>query len=196
MFTGIIEATGIVKKINREETNLRISIQCPFTPELKIDQSIAHNGVCLTVIAIDGDIYDVIVIDETIKRTNFDMLKEGDEINLERSMKAGDRLDGHIVQGHVDTRAKVKKIVSQNGSWLMHFEYENEKNVTVEKGSVCVNGVSLTVVESGNNYFSTAIIPYTFQYTNFKNLRVGDLVNVEFDIIGKYVSKLVQSPKY
>ena len=192
MFTGIIESTGIVIKIKKEEKNLRFTIQCSFANELKVDQSVSHNGVCLTVVSIHGNEYDVIAIDETLKRTNLSMLKEGDEINLERCTKVGDRLDGHIVQGHVDTLAKVTNIISQKGSWLMYFNYEKQDNITVEKGSICVNGISLTVVESGDDNFSVAIIPYTYEQTNFKKLKVGDFVNIEFDIIGKYVSRLMQ----
>ena len=192
MFTGIIETTGTVTKIKKEDNNLRLSIQCSFANELKVDQSVSHNGVCLTVVSIYGNEYDVITIDETLKRTNLSMLKEGDEINLERCTKVGDRLDGHIVQGHVDTVAKVVNIVSQNGSWLMYFNYDKQENVTVEKGSICVNGISLTVLESGDDNFSVAIIPYTYEHTNFKKLKAGDLVNIEFDIIGKYISRLIQ----
>ena len=188
MFTGIIESIGRIIKIKREEKNLRFTIQCSFANELKVDQSVSHNGVCLTVVSIQGNEYDVIAIDETLKRTNFFMLKEGDEVNLERCTKVGDRLDGHIVQGHIDTVAKVVNIVSQQGSWLMYFNYDKQENITVEKGSICVNGISLTVVESGEDNFSVAIIPYTYEYTNFKKLKVGDLVNIEFDIIGKYIS--------
>ena len=192
MFTGIIESIGRIIKIKREEKNLRFTIQCSFANELKVDQSVSHNGVCLTVVSIQGNEYDVIAIDETLKRTNFFMLKEGDEVNLERCTKVGDRLDGHIVQGHIDTVAKVVNIVSQQGSWLMYFEYDKQDNITVEKGSICVNGISLTVVDSGDDNFSVAIIPYTYEQTNFKKLKVGDLVNIEFDIIGKYVSRLMQ----
>ncbi len=192
MFTGIIETTGTVIKINKEGNNLRLSIQCSFTNELKVDQSVSHNGVCLTVVSIHGNEYEVITIDETLKRTNLSLLKEGDEINLERCTKVGDRLDGHIVQGHVDTVAIVVNIVSQNGSWLMYFNYHKQENVTVEKGSICVNGISLTVIESGDDNFSVAIIPYTYEHTNFKKLKAGDLVNIEFDIIGKYISRLIK----
>ena len=192
MFTGIIESIGRIIKIKREEKNLRFTIQCSFANELKVDQSVSHNGVCLTVVSIQGNEYDVIAIDETLKRTNFFMLKEGDEVNLERCTKVGDRLDGHIVQGHIDTVAKVVNIVSQQGSWLMYFNYDKQENITVEKGSICVNGISLTVVESGEGNFSVAIIPYTYEHTNFKKLKAGDLVNIEFDIIGKYISRLMQ----
>jgi riboflavin synthase len=195
MFTGIIESIGKVKKIDWEGSNLRISIQCPFAGELKIDQSVAHNGVCLTVVAISGDVYDVVAIDETLKRSNLGKVNAGDDINLERCTKVGDRLDGHIVQGHVDTTATVTKIIPQHGSWLFYFQYENTQQVTVQKGSVCVNGISLTVVDSGEYNFSVAIIPYTFENTNFKYLRIGDMVNVEFDIIGKYVAKLLTAGK-
>lgn len=192
MFTGIIESIGRIIKIKREEKNLRFTIQCSFANELKVDQSVSHNGVCLTVVSIQGNEYDVIAIDETLKRTNFFMLKEGDEVNLERCTKVGDRLDGHIVQGHIDTVAKVVNIVSQQGSWLMYFNYDKQENITVEKGSICVNGISLTVVESGEDNFSVAIIPFTYEHTNFKKLKAGDLVNIEFDIIGKYISRLMQ----
>ena len=192
MFTGIIESIGRVIKIKREEKNLHFTIQCSFANELKVDQSVSHNGVCLTVVSIQGNEYDVIAIDETLKRTNFFMLKEGDEVNLERCTKVGDRLDGHIVQGHIDTVAKVVNIVSQQGSWLMYFNYDKQENITVEKGSICVNGISLTVVESGEDNFSVAIIPFTYEHTNFKKLKAGDLVNIEFDIIGKYISRLMQ----
>ena len=191
MFTGIIESTGILKKITKEESNLRLSIECAFTDELKIDQSIANNGVCLTVVTKDGNIFEVIAIDETLKRSNLGLLKTGDSINLERSLKLNDRLDGHLVQGHVDTMAKVTEIVSQNGSWKISFQYENEKYITVEKGSICINGVSLTVVDSEKNNFSVAIIPYTWEHTNLNKLIIGDFVNVEFDIVGKYISKLI-----
>ena len=191
MFTGIIESTGILKKITKEESNLRLSIECAFTDELKIDQSIANNGVCLTVVTKNGNIFEVIAIDETLKRSNLGLLKTGDSINLERSLKLNDRLDGHLVQGHVDTMAKVTEIVSQNGSWKISFQYEIEKYITVEKGSICINGVSLTVVDSEKNNFSVAIIPYTWEHTNLNKLIIGDFVNVEFDIVGKYISKLI-----
>jgi len=193
MFTGIIETTGTVVSAGSEAGNLRISIKAPFTSELKIDQSISHNGVCLTVVDINKDSYEVVAIDETLRRTNMGKLVSGSLVNLERGMKAGDRLDGHIVQGHVDTTAVVKKISEQGGSWIFSFEYSPASgHITIEKGSICVNGVSLTVVESGSNTFSVAIIPYTMEHTNFRNLKSGDLVNIEFDVIGKYVSKLLQ----
>ena len=192
MFTGIIEETGLIMKVVKEGTNLRFTIQCSFLDELKVDQSVAHNGVCLTVVSIKDKTYDVVAIDETLKRSNLGFLKEGDVINLERCTKLGDRLDGHIVQGHVDTVAKISKIVSQNGSWLMYFNFENQNYVTVEKGSICVNGISLTVVDSGKDNFSVAIIPYTYENTNLNKLKTDDFVNVEFDIIGKYVQKILQ----
>ncbi|MCX6290746.1 MAG: riboflavin synthase [Bacteroidetes bacterium] len=196
MFTGIVEAIGLVQKTKKESGNIRITIQCPFTHELKVDQSICHNGVCLTVTGINGNEYEVVAIEETISRTNFGILKTGDEINLERSMKLGDRLDGHIVQGHVDETATVKKIDEHEGSSVFTFEYKTSShNITVEKGSVCVNGVSLTVVDSGRNWFSVAIIPYTFEHTNFHSLKPGDAVNLEFDVIGKYISRLMAERK-
>lgn len=192
MFTGIIENTGTLVSTSKEGMNVRLRINCPFTDELKIDQSVAHNGICLTVVAITGNTYEVVAIEETLKRTNLRLLQTGDIINLERCMKVGDRLDGHIVQGHVDTVAKVTQIVTMQGSWLIHFSYDDSKYITVEKGSVCVNGVSLTVVDSGEKTFSVAIIPYTFEHTNFKNLTVGGTVNIEFDIVGKYIARLVK----
>jgi riboflavin synthase len=192
MFTGIVEAIGIVTAIRKESGNLVLSVKCPFTDQLKVDQSVSHNGVCLTVTAIHKDEYDVTAIAETISRTNFGELKEGAEINLERCMKIGDRLDGHLVQGHVDEVAVCRKIELNDGSWVFTFEYDSSsQNITVEKGSICVNGVSLTVVESEKNKFSVAIIPYTFQHTNFHSLKTGDFVNLEFDVIGKYVSRLM-----
>lgn len=192
MFSGIIECLGTVTELKSDKGNLHISVSATFTNELKIDQSVAHNGVCLTVVGIDGDVYTVTAIDETLKKTNLSHLKFGDSINLERCTKLGDRLDGHIVQGHVDQTAICKSINETNGSWEFTFEYDSKhNNITVEKGSVCVNGVSLTVVNSQNNSFSVCIIPYTFEHTNFKAIAVGSTVNLEFDIIGKYVSKLV-----
>lgn len=192
MFTGIIEELGTVSEVRKENSNLILTITTAFTPGLKVDQSVAHNGVCLTVVEIKGNEYKVTAIDETLKRTNLGSLKSGDKINLERCMKLGDRLDGHIVQGHVDTVAEVTRIEEQNGSWLFYFKYPyNSENVTVEKGSVCVNGVSLTVVESKDHSFSVAIIPFTWEHTNFHTLKTGDFVNIEFDVIGKYVARLM-----
>lgn len=192
MFSGIIECLGTVTELKSDKGNLHISVRAAFTNQLKIDQSVAHNGVCLTVVGIDNDVYTVTAIDETLKKTNLAHLKIGDNINLERCTKLGDRLDGHIVQGHVDQKAVCKSVNETNGSWEFTFEYDSKhNNITVEKGSVCVNGVSLTVVNSQNNSFSVCIIPYTFEHTNFKAITVGSTVNLEFDIIGKYVSKLV-----
>lgn len=192
MFSGITEGLGEVIALKKEQSNLHITVKSAFTNDLKIDQSIAHNGVCLTVIDIKNDNYTVTAIDETLQKTNLGLLKTGDKINLERCMKLGDRLDGHIVQGHVDQTAICKKVEETNGSWMFTFEYDASKNnVTVEKGSVCVNGVSLTVVNSGDNSFSVCIIPYTFENTNFKSIKQGSLVNLEFDILGKYISKLI-----
>lgn len=192
MFSGIIEGLGEVVTIQKEKSNLHITVKAPFTKELKVDQSIAHNGVCLTVVDIKNDCYIVTAIDETIQKTNIGLLNNGDALNLERCLKVGDRLDGHIVQGHVDQRAVCTKIEETNGSWTFTFEYDSTKgNVTVEKGSVCVNGVSLTVVNSKDNSFSVCIIPYTFENTNFKTIQPGSIVNIEFDIVGKYIAKML-----
>ena len=192
MFTGIIESMAEVCAIQKEGTNVRFTFRCPFTSELKVDQSVAHNGVCLTVVKISGDLYDVVAIEETLKRTNLGNLAVGGEVNLERCMQMNGRLDGHIVQGHVDTTAKVEKIVPEDGSWRVYFTHQSSPSyLTVEKGSVCVNGVSLTVVDSEDNSFSVAIIPYTWDHTNFHSLKPGDDVNIEFDIIGKYVGKMM-----
>jgi len=193
MFSGIIEALGEVVLLKKEQSNLHISITAGFTHELKIDQSIAHNGVCLTVIGITGDTYTVTAIDETLKKTNLGLLNKGDAVNLERCMKLGDRLDGHIVQGHVDQTATCVSVEESNGSWTYTFDYDaSQNNITVEKGSVCVNGVSLTVVNSKEHSFSVCIIPYTHEHTNFKYIKAGTVVNLEFDILGKYISKLVK----
>ncbi|MBX7094831.1 MAG: riboflavin synthase [Flavobacteriales bacterium] len=191
MFTGIVEALGTVVNIVSEEGNVHYYISAPFIRELKIDQSIAHNGVCLTVVDIQQDAYVVTAIAETLSKTNLENWCLGDEINLERCMKLGDRLDGHIVQGHVDQTAICTSVTEENGSWKFHFMYTENENVTVTKGSICVNGVSLTVVDSSKGEFSVAIIPYTYEHTNFHHLKPGDKVNLEFDIIGKYVSRLM-----
>jgi riboflavin synthase len=192
MFTGIIEALGKVKKLEQEAGNLHLTIEAPFTSELQIDQSVAHNGICLTVVAMDGNSYTVTAIQETIQKTNIARLKQDDSVNLERCMKLGDRLDGHIVQGHVDQVAEVASITEQNVSWVFGFKFNNDAHqVLVEKGSVTINGVSLTVVEVFENGFSVAIIPFTFEHTNFSNFKVGTLVNIEFDVIGKYVARLI-----
>jgi riboflavin synthase len=191
MFTGIIETLATVREIKKLDDNFDISIESKITSELKIDQSVAHNGVCLTVVAINQNVYTVTAIRETIEKTNLSDWKVGDIINLERAMKLGDRLDGHIVQGHVDQIGTCKSIQNANGSWYFTFEYdENRNNITIEKGSITVNGVSLTVVNSKKNEFSVAIIPYTYENTNFKNFEIGTRINLEFDVIGKYVSRL------
>lgn len=191
MFTGIIETLGIVQEIKKDKDNIHLTIDSSITNELQIDQSVAHNGICLTVVAINNSLYTVTAIGETIKKTNISYWKTGDQINLERAMKLGDRLDGHIVQGHVDQIGTCIAADEANGSWHYTFEYdESLHNITIEKGSITVNGVSLTVVNSKKNEFSVAIIPYTFEHTNFKNFEVGTKVNLEFDVIGKYVSRL------
>lgn len=192
MFTGIIESVGVVKDLKKELQNLHITIACNFTNELKIDQSVAHNGVCLTVVHISGDEYTVTAIEETLSKTNLKQLKVNDFVNLERAMKLGDRLDGHIVQGHVDQTAICSDIEHEEGSWKFTFQYDTSlNNITIEKGSITVNGVSLTVVDSEKDSFSVAIIPYTFEHTNFKNFIKGTEVNLEFDVIGKYVARLM-----
>jgi riboflavin synthase len=191
MFTGIIESLGTVQEIKKDKDNVHITIESLITDELKIDQSVAHNGICMTVVSIDKNLYTVTAIGETIKKTNLSDLKVGDSINLERAMKLGDRLDGHIVQGHVDQIATCIVANETNGSWYYTFEYdETIGNITIEKGSITVNGVSLTVVDSRKNEFSVAIIPYTYEHTNFKSFEIGTKVNLEFDLIGKYISKL------
>ena len=192
MFTGIVEALGELKNTKSEGTNVTFTFACPFTQELKIDQSLAHNGVCLTVIAINGNEYAVTAIDETLQKTNLGKLKIGDKVNLERCMPAHGRFDGHIVQGHVDQTGIVTKITEQDGSWLFDFEYSaDSQNITVEKGSICINGTSLTIFNSGVNTFRVAIIPYTYENTIFHVLKVGDTVNLEFDIVGKYIRKML-----
>ncbi|WP_295333679.1 riboflavin synthase [Flavobacterium sp.] len=191
MFTGIIETLGIVKEIQKEGDNLHLTITSEITKELKIDQSVAHNGVCLTVVAIDNNDYTVTAIKETIDKTTLGEWQVGDLVNLERAMKLGDRLDGHIVQGHVDQTGVCKSISEANGSWYFSFAYDSQlNNITIEKGSITVNGVSLTVVNSQANGFSVAIIPYTFEHTNFKTFKVGSKINLEFDVVGKYVARL------
>ncbi|MEP7263272.1 MAG: riboflavin synthase [Bacteroidota bacterium] len=194
MFTGIIETTGKIVSIKHDGSNRHFTIESSITQELKIDQSISHDGVCLTVVAIDGTTYTVTAIDETLKRSTVAGWKEGTAINLERCMKADGRFDGHIVQGHVDQIAECVSVKDENGSWLFLFIYDaSSGNITVEKGSVTVNGVSLTVVDSGADNFSVAIIPYTFEHTNFKNIKKGTAVNIEFDIVGKYIRKIMQN---
>ena len=191
MFTGIIEAFGQVTLLEKEGKNLHLTLKSPLAKELKIDQSLAHNGVCLTVVDCNLESYRVTAIEETLQKTNLGLLKIGALVNLERAMKLGDRLDGHLVQGHVDLTAKCISQKRLEGSWLFRFSYDNKSpHITIEKGSITVNGVSLTVVDSNENEFSVAIIPYTFEHTNFKLLEEGDLVNLEFDMIGKYLTKL------
>lgn len=193
MFTGIIETLGRVEKIEKDRENINFTIQTNITHELKIDQSIAHNGVCLTVVAISGKNYVVTAIKETLDKTNLGLLSETDLVNIERAMKLGDRLDGHIVQGHVDQTAVCTEISENDGSWIFTFVYDaNANNITIEKGSVTVNGVSLTVVDSKKNQFSVAIIPYTYTHTGFSKFKKGTVVNLEFDVIGKYVARLHQ----
>ena len=193
MFTGIIEEVGKVIDLKREDENLHITVEANFSSELKIDQSVAHNGVCLTVVDLKENLFTVTAIKETLAKTNLGELKVGNPINLGRGMILGERLDGHLVQGHVDQTAICIGIEEQNGSHLFTFEYESKlKNVTIEKGSITVNGVSLTVVNSQINKFSVAIIPYTLEHTTFRNLQVNDKVNLEFDVIGKYVKRLTE----
>lgn len=191
MFTGIIEDIGKVTRLQHEHENLHLTIESNITSELKIDQSVSHNGVCLTVVKIEGNNYTVTAIKETLDKTNIGNLQVGDWVNLERAMKLGDRLDGHIVQGHVDQTAICTSIKSQNGSWAYTFTYNASlNNITIEKGSVTVNGVSLTVVNSKKDMFSVAIIPYTYEHTNFNTFKVNSVVNIEFDVLGKYIQKL------
>ena len=193
MFTGIIESLGIVKNIVQEGENFQITIESDFTSELKIDQSVAHNGVCLTTVNINDNEYTVTAIKETLDKSNFKHLKIGDLINLERAMVLGARLDGHIVQGHVDQTAVCTNIVEENGSWIFSFVYDSAlNNITIEKGSITINGVSLTVVNSKKNSFSVAIIPYTYEFTNFHTFKKGTVINLEFDVIGKYVARLLE----
>lgn len=197
MFSGIVENAIEVVDLKQEDTNLFITMKCPFCDELKIDQSISHNGVCLTVVSLPGDgTYSVTAIKETLDRSNLGLLQIGDLVNIERSMKLDDRLDGHIVQGHVDTTAVCTNVENLNGSWKFNFKYAipdemaTKGYMTVEKGSVAVNGVSLTVCESEKNSFAVNIIPYTFEHTNFCKITKGSVVNIEFDIIGKYIARL------
>jgi riboflavin synthase len=191
MFTGIIETVGEINQLTQEGENIHIEIKSPLAHELKIDQSVSHNGVCLTVIRIKDGAYVVTAIKETLAKTNLKKLTKGSLVNLERAMKLGDRLDGHIVQGHVDGTAICKNIDEVNGSWIFTFQYTNVAFSTVEKGSITINGVSLTVLNSKKEEFSVAIIPYTFENTNFKKIKEGSEVNLEFDIIGKYVKNLM-----
>ncbi|MCH6235692.1 riboflavin synthase [Cognataquiflexum rubidum] len=193
MFTGIIETLGTVTGLTKEGTNVRFDISSPITAQLKVDQSVSHNGVCLTVVAVEGNTYSVTAIDETLKKTNLKSWAIGKKINLERCMPANGRFDGHIVQGHVDQVGKVDGIAEQDGSWVFDFSFDTHTgNVTVEKGSITVNGTSLTCFNSKNGKFSVAIIPYTYEHTNFHELKVGDEVNLEFDIIGKYIQRIIR----
>ena len=196
MFSGIVEEAAIVVDRVSEQGNLHLTMKCSFIHELKIDQSVSHNGVCLTIVRLTDEAYTVTAIKETLDKTNLGLLQIGDKVNLERSMKINGRLDGHIVQGHVDQTAVCTKVEENDGSWYYTFEYAFDREMakqgymTVEKGSVCVNGVSLTVVNSKDNSFQVAIIPYTYEFTNFHQIKAGTVVNLEFDIIGKYLSKL------
>ncbi|WP_353777168.1 riboflavin synthase [Winogradskyella sp. 3972H.M.0a.05] len=193
MFTGIIEDLGVVTNLETEKDNLHITIKSNITGELKIDQSVSHNGVCLTVVDINAEEYTVTAINETLQKSNIGDLQIESIVNLERAMKLGDRLDGHIVQGHVDQTATCISVESENGSWVFTFEYDTSlSNITIEKGSITVNGVSLTVVNSKPNQFSVAIIPYTYEHTSFKDMKVSDIVNLEFDVVGKYVKRLFE----
>jgi riboflavin synthase len=197
MFSGIVEEAAVVKAVQQDKGNLHLTLECSFTDELKIDQSIAHNGVCLTVVKKEGNTYTVTAIQETLDKSNLGFLKPGDKVNLERSMIMNGRLDGHIVQGHVDQTARCIEVKETDGSWLFTFQYDINKEkaaqgyMTVEKGSACVNGVSLTVVNSRDDRFSVAIIPYTYEFTNFHQIKEGTIVNIEFDILGKYISRIM-----
>jgi len=196
MFTGIIECLGIVKQIEKDGGNLHFTIESSISNQLKVDQSLAHNGVCLTVVALSDDrtSHTVTAIQETLEKSHMGNLKVGDFVNLERAMKLGDRLDGHMVQGHVDQTAVCTHVSAANGSWIFGFRFEDSaQNLTIEKGSITVNGVSLTVVNSGINTFEVAIIPFTYEHTNFKSIRKGSVVNLEFDVLGKYISKLLMT---
>lgn len=193
MFTGIIETIGTVSGLDREAGNLHITVVSSLSDELKIDQSVSHNGVCLTVVAVSPGEHTVTAIAETLLKSNLGSLQIGSEVNLERCTRVGDRLDGHIVQGHVDQTARCLSVDDQQGSWLYTFQYDDTPgNITVEKGSITVNGISLTVVDSGHSQFSVAIIPYTYEHTNLKEVKAGDTVNLEFDIVGKYVARLME----
>ncbi|MGQ1891776.1 riboflavin synthase [Thermophagus sp. OGC60D27] len=196
MFSGIIEEAATVVAVEKDKGNVHLTLRCSFTHELKIDQSVSHNGVCLTVVKKEGDTYTVTAIRETLEKSNLGLLSVGDKVNIERSMLLNGRLDGHIVQGHVDQTARCVEVKEADGSWYFTFQYQTDKEkaamgyLTVEKGSVCVNGVSLTVVNSRDNQFSVAIIPYTYEHTNFHQIKEGTVVNLEFDIVGKYISRI------
>ena len=193
MFTGIIENLATVERITKDQGNIHLTVKSNITKELKIDQSLAHNGVCLTVVNIENDTYTVTAIKETLAKSNLGELKIGDKVNLERAMLLGERLDGHIVQGHVDQTAICTNVEEQDGSWMYTFKYDpSAENITIEKGSITINGVSLTVVDSKRNEFKVAIIPYTYENTNFHEFNIGTKVNLEFDVIGKYVARLLE----
>ncbi|MBN3518991.1 riboflavin synthase [Algoriphagus lutimaris] len=193
MFTGIVESFGTIKKITTDGTNVHFDLESTLSSELKIDQSLAHDGVCLTVVETTPDSYRVTAIDETIQKTNLSQWSEGKKVNLERCMPSNGRFDGHIVQGHVDQIGVVKNISDQDGSWLFDIDYDDSLgNITVEKGSITINGTSLTCFNSKPGKFSVAIIPYTYEFTNFHQLQIGDVVNLEFDIIGKYIARIVK----
>lgn len=197
MFSGIVEETAKVVNLVKEKDNLHISLECSFVNELKIDQSISHNGVCLTVVELNDKSYTVTAIQETLNKSNLGLLKIGDKVNLERSTKLDGRLDGHMVQGHVDLTARCTEVKEAEGSWYYTFEFDpkNEEHITVEKGSVSVNGVSLTVVNSKERSFQVAIIPFTYEMTNFHTFKVGTVVNIEFDIIGKYIARILKAQR-
>ncbi|HOY21289.1 MAG TPA: riboflavin synthase [Haliscomenobacter sp.] len=193
MFTGIIESLGTVKQIRQEGSNVHFSIASSISPELKIDQSVSHNGVCLTVVGTEGNVHVVTAIEETLKRSNLGQWQVGSLVNLERAMLSNGRLDGHIVQGHVDGTSLCTKVEDRDGSWNFHFRYTpSEEHLLVDKGSICINGVSLTVVSPVDDLFSVSIIPYTYEHTTFQSIREGDLVNLEFDVIGKYIARYAQ----
>ncbi len=196
MFTGIIECTGIIEEVFTEGTNRRFRIKSPISSELKVDQSIAHNGVCLTVEWVENEIHQVTAIDETLKKTNLGRWKAGDRVNLERCLKFNGRIDGHFVQGHVDTVAECMEVIDKNGSWVYRFALKNDyANLFIEKGSISINGISLTLFDIGQYEFSVAIIPYTYSHTNMQFLKPGDYVNIEFDMIGKYINRIRETEK-
>jgi riboflavin synthase len=195
MFTGIVEHLAEIVNIKKTNTNLDITLSCKLTSELKIDQSVSHNGICLTVVKINGNSYTVTAIEETINKTTIGNWEVGNVINLERAMKIGDRLDGHMIQGHIDQVGQCLKVEEKNGSWEFIIEHKKSNNITVEKGSIAVNGVSLTVIDSKSTQFKVAIIPYTYNHTSFKSLKKGNKVNLEFDILGKYLAKMALNYK-
>lgn len=194
MFTGIIEQTAELIKLSKESSNLRLTIYAGFVDELKVDQSIAHNGVCLTIEKILEERYEVVAVKETLEKTNLNSLKEGDVLNLERCLRMSDRIDGHIVQGHVDEVARISEINEVEGSWIIGFDLHSNTDLIVEKGSISINGVSLTAFDVGEKFFRVTIIPYTFYHTSFQHSKIGDQVNIEFDILGKYVAKISSKP--